>query len=163
MTTNTRPAAKSPASAGLLATLRFSSQAPVSKGAQKQLPRQVMADALTEQIALAKADLAGETYEIVKSRFVKDAEGKSIKTDVRVTPRRMYWTTDDGTWMIALRYGGSIPVELSEGKPSIIAGTAMNDVVNILELILSAVKSGEIDAAISAAAHKMKRKPTVAG
>lgn len=158
--TSVRNSAKTAAgNAGFLANLVFSSDvAPSKANIIKRPPRRVMLDAIDEQIKIAKADLSGETYTNIRHRVVKDADGAREKIEAKVVPRRMFWKADDGRWLVGLRYGGRIPVELSPSKPSIVAGADIKDVVAVLEVVREAVNAGEADEAIHVAAGKAKRK-----
>lgn len=144
---------------GLLASLIFSSALPQPKSAKVQrTPREVMLAAIEEQIKLCEADIQGEPLTIKKSRFIKNPDGSSVKTEVDVLPRRCYWLNADGNYLVSLRYGGSIPVELSPGNPSIVAGKSHEEVLPVLKTIKSAIEAGEADASIEVAAARMKRK-----
>jgi len=158
--TSVRNSAKIAAgNAGFLANLVFSSDmAPSKANIIKRSPRRVMLDSIHEQIEIAKADLSGETYTNIRHRVVKDADGAREKIETKVVPRRMYWKADDDRWLVGLRYGGRIPVELSPGKPSIVAGAGIKEVIAVLEVLRDAVNAGEADEAIHMAAGKAKRK-----
>jgi hypothetical protein len=158
--TSVRNSAKTAAgNAGFLANLVFSSDvAPSKANIIKRSPRRVMLDSIHEQIEIAKAALSGETYTNIRHRVIKNTDGARAKIETKVVPRRMFWKADDGRWLVGLRYGGRIPVELSPGKPSIVAGASLKEVIAVLEVVRDAVNAGEADEAIDMAASKAKRK-----
>ncbi len=149
----------SPAPTGFLASLILSTeQAPTKAEAIQRSPRKVMLDAINEQIKIVEAEMRGETYKVARTKVSKADDGSRLKSEVRVAPRRMFWKADDGGWLVCLRYGGRIPVELSPGKPSIVAGAGIKEVIAVLEVVRDAVNAGELDASIQNAAVKAKRK-----
>ncbi len=157
--TSPRASTKPTAYTSVLAKLQFSTEMPLPKGAKAQRsPRDVMIDALSEQIEISKARIEGGLYTKSKIKVVKDGEGNTVKTDVQSEPRSMFWKSASGAWMISLRYGGRVPVELSAGKPSVIVGPDIQDVATVLNAMREATQAGEFDEAINAAAEKARRK-----
>lgn len=143
-------------SGSILAGLKFSSMTkPTKQAEQQRSPRDVVLEFLTDQINLAKADLAGTEYTVSRTRFAKDDAGKSVKKTVNVAPRRAYWQ-QGADWLGGLKYG-NVGVELSPGNPSIVLGSKLEDVVKTFELIAKAVEAGECDAQIVSASEKAKR------
>jgi hypothetical protein len=117
-----------------------------------------MLDAINEQIKIVEAEMRGETYTVARTKVSKADDGSRLKSEVRVAPRRMFWQAQDGKWLIGLRYGGRIPLELAPGKPAIVAGAGLKEVISVLEVVQAAIQAGEADEAIEAAAAKAKRK-----
>ena len=143
---------------GFLANLVFSSDvAPSKANIIKRSPRRVMLDSIHEQIKIVEAELRGEAYTVARTKKSKSEDGTRVKSEVPVVPRRMFWE-QGGKWFVSLRYGGRIPVELSPGKPSIVAGAGIKEVIAVLEVVRDAVNAGEADEAIHVAASKAKRK-----
>jgi hypothetical protein len=68
--------------------------------------RQKLVDRISDQIALAKAHEAGEAYQRVKFRRVKNLESDEV-TDVPVKTRvRPWWIEDkDGSILLWIKYG----------------------------------------------------------
>ena len=117
--------------------------------------RQKLSTKLAEQIQLAKAQQSGTEFSPVRVRTVKDeATGLSSKVEVPKKLKPWWWTDEKGKLCVTIRYGARI-LEIVEGKNAIetdnIAG-----VIASLQVIRSAVDSGELDARIEAISGLMK-------
>lgn len=89
------------------------------------------------------------------TKVSKAEDGPPVKSNAQVVPRRMFWKADDGKWLIALR---CLPVEPSPGKPSIVAGEKLEEVLAVLDIVKNAIEADEMDEAIRVTAVKVKRK-----
>ena len=131
-------------------------QAKREKGASPQhARRQKLSTKLAEQIQLAKAQQSGTEFSPVRVRTVKDeATGQSRKVEVPKKLKPWWWTDDTGKLCITVRYGART-LEIVEGKNAIetdnIAG-----VIASLQVIRSAVDSGELDKRIDAVMGQVK-------
>ena len=65
-----------------------------------------------------------------------------------------WFTADNGKLAICVRYGSKV-LELAKGKYAIEVGVE-KDLVNVLEVVKTAVLNGELDAAIDNAANKLR-------
>ena len=119
-----------------------------------QQRRNKLAKRVWEQIELAKAQQAGTQFVATKFRTVKDADGmrKTVETSKRV--KAWWFTADNGKLAICVRYGSKV-LELAKGKYAIEVG-GEKDLVNVLEVVKTAVLGGELDAAIENAANKLR-------
>ena len=119
-----------------------------------QQRRNNLAKRVWEQIELAKAQQAGTQFVATKFRTVKDADGirKTVETSKRV--KAWWFTGDNGKLAISVRYGSKV-LELAKGKYAIEVG-GEKDLVNVLEVVKTAVLGGELDAAIENAANKLR-------
>ncbi len=129
-------------------------QNPVSVSAI-QLRRNKLAKRIFEQSELAKARQAGKTYSATRFRTFRDAETgslKSIEAPKRVKP--WWFIAENGKLILNVRYGSRV-LELSKGKFAVEVG-AEKDLLSVLDTIKSAVLAGELDAAIEAAANKLR-------
>ena len=119
-----------------------------------QQRRNKLAKRVWEQIELAKAHQAGTQFVATKFRTVKDADGmrKTVETSKRV--KAWWFTGDNGKLAISVRYGSKV-LELAKGKYAIEVG-GEKDLVNVLEVVKTAVLGGELDAAIENAANKLR-------
>ena len=119
-----------------------------------QQRRNKLAKRIWEQIELAKAHQAGTQFVATKFRTVKDADGmrKTVETSKRV--KAWWFTADNGKLAICVRYGSKV-LELAKGKYAIEVG-GEKDLVNVLEVVKTAVLGGELDAAIENAANKLR-------
>ena len=125
-------------------------QAKREKGNSPQYARrQKLSIKLAEQIQLAKAQQSGTEFSPVRVRTVKDeATGQSRKVEVPKKLKPWWWTDDTGKLCITVRYGART-LEIVEGKNAIETDN-IADVIASLQVIKSAVDSGELDKRIDA-------------
>ncbi len=117
--------------------------------------RQKLSAKLAEQIQLAKAQQAGTEFAPVRVRTVKDqATGQSRQVEVPKQLKPWWWTDQRGKLCITVRYGART-LEIVEGKNAI-ETDSIADVITSLQVIRTAVDSGELDARIEAINGLMK-------
>ena len=131
-------------------------QAKREKGSSPQhARRQKLSTKLAEQIQLAKAQQSGTEFFPVRVRTVKDeATGLSRKVEVPKKLKPWWWTDDTGKLCITVRYGART-LEIVEGKNAI-ETDSIADVITSLQVIRTAVDSGELDKRIDAVMGKVK-------
>ena len=131
-------------------------QAKREKGSSPQhARRQKLSTKLAEQIQLAKAQQSGTEFSSVRVRTVKDeTTGQSRKVEVPKKLKPWWWTDDTGKLCITVRYG-SRTLEIVEGKNAIETDN-IADVIASLQVIRSAVDSGELDKRIDAVMGQVK-------
>ena len=99
---------------------------------------------LTEQIAMAKAQTAGEIYAGKRVKFVADAEtGERTQVEVSKRVKQWWFTAPNGKLALALRYGAK-PIEIVKGKNGIEVAD-MAELITTLGVIKDAVNAGELD------------------
>ena len=117
--------------------------------------RQKLSSKLDEQIQLAKAQQSGTDFSPVKIRTVKDeATGESRKVEVPKKLKPWWWTGENGKLCITVRYGART-LEIVEGKNAI-ETDSIADVITSLQVIRTAVNSGDLDKRIEAVTTKVK-------
>ena len=117
--------------------------------------RQKLSTKLTEQIQLAKAQQSGAEFSPVRVRTVKDeVTGQSRKVEVPKKLKPWWWTDDTGKLCITVRYGART-LEIVEGKNAI-ETDSIADVITSLQVIRTAVDSGELDKRIDAVMGQVK-------
>ena len=117
--------------------------------------RQKLSNKLDEQIQLAKAQQSGTEFSPVKIRTVKDeATGESRKVEVPKKLKPWWWTGENGKLCITVRYGART-LEIVEGKNAI-ETDSIADVITSLQVIRTAVNSGDLDKRIEAVTTKVK-------
>jgi hypothetical protein len=117
--------------------------------------RQKLSNKLDEQIQLAKALQSGTEFSPIKIRTVKDeATGESRKVEVPKKLKPWWWTGENGKLCITVRYGART-LEIVEGMNAI-ETDSIADVITSLQVIRSAVDSGELDKRIEAVTNKVK-------
>ena len=117
--------------------------------------RQKLSTKLAEQIQLAKAQQSGAEFSPVRVRTIKDeATGQSRKVEVPKKIKPWWWTDDTGKLCITVRYGART-LEIVEGKNAI-ETDSIADVITSLQVIRTAVDSGELDKRIDAVMGQVK-------
>ena len=110
---------------------------------------------LTEQRDLAAALQQGQHYAPKRLRSLRDAEtGTRLVKEVPVRIKPWFWTGEKGECLLAINYG-SKQIELQKGKTAIDVGSADN-LVTVLETVITAVKNGELDVQIESASSKLR-------
>lgn len=98
---------------------------------------------LEEQAAMAKAALAGETYESFTDKWVEDPE-TGVKKKISVPRRIKRWYFDfNGSVYLEIRYGNR-PLELAPGKSAIEVGDK-EKLPEVIETLIAAIQAGELD------------------
>lgn len=117
--------------------------------------RAKLAKRLWEQIELAKAEQSGTKFSVPKFRSYTDKES-GLRKQVETHKRLKSWvfTGDNGKLAIAVRYGAKI-LELAKGKYAIELASS-SEVVPTLQIIKTAVETGELDSAIENASLKLR-------
>lgn len=117
--------------------------------------RNKLSSHLWEQIQLAKGQLSGTPFVLMKFRSIKDAH-TGVRKQVEVPKRIKPWwfQSDEGKVCFSVRYG-SWTIDLAKGKPSVEveSGEAL---VKALETIKIAVETGELDSQIEIASAKLR-------
>ena len=117
--------------------------------------RQKLSTKLAEQIQLAKAQQAGNEFSPVRIRTVKDeATGQSRQVEVPKQLKPWWWTDQRGKLCITVRYGART-LEIVDGKNAI-ETDSIAEVITTLQVIRSAVDSGELDKRIEAVMGQVK-------
>jgi hypothetical protein len=117
--------------------------------------RQKLSTKLAEQIQLAKAQQSGAEFYPVRVRTIKDeATGQNRKVEVPKKLKPWWWTDEKGKLCITVRYGART-LEIVEGKNAIETDN-IADVIASLQVIRSAVDSGELDKRVDAVMGQVK-------
>ncbi len=128
---------------------------PVNVGAE-QVRRNKIVKRLVEQRELAAAVAAGVAYKQEKTRTVIDKD-TGVRHSVVVSKRVKQWwfATDENKLALTVRYGSQI-LELARGKFSVEV-VNLEQLVPTIDLLIEAVRVGELDAQIANAATTLKR------
>lgn len=117
--------------------------------------RQKLIDRIGDQIELAKAAEAGQSFQRVKYRRSRDIESEEVSETVVKTRVRPWWTEDqDGSILLWVKYGNT-NLELAKGKPAIRIASR-DQLVPALETVREAVRAGELDKLIEGAVAGVK-------
>jgi TRAP-type mannitol/chloroaromatic compound transport system substrate-binding protein len=140
---------------GNLSSLKLVAQRTPSKITPVVHRRNKLMGKLKDQIALARAAAEGASFQAHRQRTTVDAE-TGLRRSVSV-PRRIrpwWFMADNGKTAVSVRYGATV-LELSKGRFAIELADA-SELVSALETVSAAVQAGELDAAIEAAAVKLR-------
>ena len=131
-------------------------QAKREKGMSPQHARRLkLSTKLAEQIQLAKAQQSGTEFAPVRIRTIKDevtGESRKVESPKRLKP--WWWADERGKLCITVRYGART-LEIVEGKNAIETDN-IADVITSLQVIRTAVDSGELDTRIDAVMGAVK-------
>ncbi len=142
-------------STGLLNSLKFTAAKKNRAVPDVVKRRGKLLQKLVEQRDLAAALSQGQHYAARRLRSVRDeATGSRTVREVAVRVKPWFWTGERGETLLAINYG-SRAIEISKGKTAIDAGSAAN-LISVLDTVISAVKSGELDVAIEAASVRLR-------
>jgi hypothetical protein len=117
--------------------------------------RNKLSSKLWEQIQLAKSQLDGTPFVVMKYRSMVDRETglrKQVELPKRIKP--WWFQSEQGKVCVSVKYG-SWTIELAKGKPSVEVASAQ-DLIKTLETIKSAVEAGELDAQIETASASLR-------
>jgi len=120
-----------------------------------QIRRNKICRRLHEQIMLAKSQQDGKQFFTTKFRTTTNSEtGERKSIEVAKTIKPWWFTADNGKTAIAIRYGARV-LELAKGKFAVEIASP-SDIASTLEIIKSAVESGELDAQLEATAGNLR-------
>ena len=139
-----------------LSQLKLSATKKPAIASEEQHRRSKMVRRLQEQIALARAVLSGTTYAPTRNRTVRDTDTGAKHVVSSVKRVKAWWfDTDNNRLALTVRYGSQV-LELGKGKFSVDVPD-FNHLVPTLELIVEAVREGELDAQIANAATSLRK------
>ncbi len=117
--------------------------------------RKKLSSKLWEQIQLAKSQIDGKPFVVMKYKSVKDKE-TGLRKQVEVTKRIKPWwfQSEQGKVCVSVKYG-SWTIELAKGKPSVEVSSG-EDLIKVLESIKLAVEMGELDTQIETASASLR-------
>ena len=139
----------------LLNTLKLTAARKVRAVPEVVKRRNKLLQKLGEQRALAEALLQGRHYAPKRLRSYKDADtGNRVLKEVPVRIKPWFWTGEKGEMLLTVQYG-SRQIELTKGKSAVEVGSESN-LLNVLDVLLTAVQNGELDAQIEAASTKLR-------
>jgi len=117
--------------------------------------RNKLSSHLWEQIQLAKGQISGSPFVLMKFRSIKDVHtgvSKQVEVPKRIKP--WWFQTEEGKVCISIKYG-RWTLELAKGKPSVEVASG-EDLIKALESIKAAVEAGELDDQIETASAGLR-------
>ena len=120
-----------------------------------QIRRNKLSSKLWEQINLAKSQMDGKPFVVMKYKTFRDQE-TGLRKQVEIPKRLKPWwfVAENGKVCVSVRYG-SWTLELAKGKPSIEVSSA-EELIKALEAVKQAVEAGELDAQIETASASLR-------
>ena len=117
--------------------------------------RNKLSSKLWEQINLAKSQMDGKPFVVMKYRSVKDPQTglrKQVEVPKRIKP--WWFQSEQGKVCVSVKYG-SWTIELAKGKPSVEVASG-EELINALTAIKQAVEAGELDQQIEIASSSLR-------
>lgn len=143
-----------------LKALKLTSAVPVRAAVDPvQRSREKMIAALAEQKQMAEAKIAGQAFTPTHVVRKKNAEGVRVEVEAPKRVRQGWFTDGNGKVFFALRYAGKT-IEFAKDKNAVEIGE-LSTLPKVIDTLIEAVRAGELDAQLTAAAverGKMLRK-----
>ncbi|WP_309578288.1 MULTISPECIES: DUF6641 family protein [Rhizobium/Agrobacterium group] len=115
-----------------------------------QRSREKMIAALSEQKQMAEAKIAGQAFTPTHIVRKKNAEGVRVEVEAPKRVRQGWFIDGNGKVFFAIRYAGKA-IEFAKDKNAIEAGE-LSALPKIIDTLIEAVRAGELDAQLTAAA-----------
>jgi hypothetical protein len=138
-----------------LASLRFTDAKKPKTTSPALGRRQKLSGKLAEQLALAHAQAEGRSFEITRSKRVRDQDGNVSVVTIPKRTKAWWFTAESGKLCVSLFYGSRV-LELAKGKTAAEA-TDIAEVAEILSLLKVEVDKGSFDAAIELASGSLRK------
>ncbi|KQO79014.1 hypothetical protein [Rhizobium sp. Leaf262] len=143
-----------------LKALKLTSAVPVRATVDPvQRAREKMIATLTEQKQMAEAKIAGQAFAPTHTVRRKNAEGQRVEVETLKRVRQGWFTDATGKVFFVLRYAGK-SIDFAKDKNAIEVGELVT-LPAIIDTLVDAVRAGELDVQLAAAAAergKMLRK-----
>lgn len=116
--------------------------------------RTKLAKRIWEQMELARAQQAGDTYASKRLKTVVGTDGVKRTVEVGKRVKAWWFVADNGKLCLNIRYGSKL-IELAKGKTAVEIANA-DELIKTLALIKTAVVDGKLDAQIEAASGQLR-------
>lgn len=134
-----------------LKALKLTSAVPVRASVDPvQRAREKMIAALAEQKQMAEAKIVGQVFATTHMVRRKNAEGQRVEVETLKRVRQGWFTDGNGKVFFAIRYAGK-PIEFAKDKNAIEAGE-LSALPKVIDTLIEAVRGGELDVQLTAAA-----------
>lgn len=145
-----------------LKALKLTSAKPlVANSDPIQRARDKVVDALTEQKAMAEAKLAGQHYAPTHKVWRKNETGQRAQVEAPKRVRQGWFQDAYRKVFFGLRYAGKA-IEFAKDKNAIEVGQ-LETLPSVLDTLIEAVRAGELDAQLAAAAAERGKQLRKAG
>jgi hypothetical protein len=112
--------------------------------------RENMVSALAEQKHMAEAKIAGQHFVPTHMVRRKNAEGQRVEVEAPKRVRQGWFSDASGKVFFAIRYAGR-PIEFAKDKNAVEVGE-LSALPNVIDTLAEAIRAGELDAQLTAAA-----------
>lgn len=126
-----------------------------------QRARDKVVDALAEQKAMAEAKLAGQHYAPTHNVWRKNETGQRVQVEAPKRVRQGWFQDAYRKVFFALRYAGKA-IEFAKDKNAIEVGQ-LEALPGVIDTLIEAVRAGELDAQLTAAAAERGKQLRKAG
>jgi len=134
-----------------LKSLKLTTAVPVRASADPVIrAREKMVAALAEQKQMAEAKIAGQHFVPTHMIRRKNAEGQRVEIEAPKRVRPGWFADASGKVFFAIRYAGK-PIEFAKDKNAIEVGDLIS-LPGVLDTLSEAIRAGELDAQLTAAA-----------
>ena len=135
----------------ILKSLKLTNAKPVrSSDNPGERARDKVISALVEQKAMAEAKIAGQHFAPTHMVWRKGADGQRVQVEAPKRLRAGWFNDASGQFFFGLRYAGKT-IEFAKDKNAIEVGD-MAALPKIIDTLIEAVRAGELDAQLTAAA-----------
>ena len=135
----------------LLKALKLANAVPVRATVDPvQRAREKMIVTLAEQKQMAEAKVAGQAFAPTHVVRRKNAEGQRVEVEALKRVRQGWFTDGSGKVFFSVRYAGK-SIEFAKDKNAIEAGE-LAALPKIIDTLIEAVRAGELDVQLTAAA-----------
>jgi len=111
-------------------------------------PKQARRNKLLAQLEQQRELARDENYVVRRQRWAKQADGSKQLVEHAKRVKRWWRMDGSGSIYMVVRYGNKL-LELDKGKAAIAVG-AKDNLVAVLDAVITAVRDGTLDAAIEA-------------
>lgn len=140
-----------------IAKLKLVSSKPQRNITPVQARRNKLSAKLWEQLQIAQAQREGKQYTATRWRTYTNSETGERKTvEVPKRTKCWWWTNEQGTLNLAIRYGAK-QLDIAKGKNAVEVATN-DELITVLQLIKTAVENGELDSQIEAASNSVRSR-----
>ncbi|MEK4034881.1 DUF6641 family protein [Methylocystis sp. IM3] len=132
-----------------LKTLAFTTVSSITANTPEQQRRNKLIAHLQEQLGMARAEIAGETYAVRKRQWKSDDDGNKVLVERDKRLKKWWQVMADNSIVLTVRWGSKL-LEFDKGKAGIICAD-LEAVQAALQALITASNAGELDAHIAKA------------
>lgn len=137
----------------LLSSLKLSTRPEKTSDNPELKRREKLLAKLDQQLAMATAHIAGETYTCYREKWQKNPE-TGIQEKVRIPKNVAKWFYKrGGQYYLEIRFANK-PLELSKGNHAIEVGE-VESLATVIKTVIEAVVAGELDKLLTESASKL--------